>query len=169
MDRLTGTYIREMSKEDIIKALKPYFALHELVCPHIYAKYGEFAWNFLQKEILALLLWGRVGSGIRMNINTYGFNNPGARRESGLRCNICKIPKTKTLRGDIYVSSHCVGGGLDIDPIGVSANELRVWFIENQDTAPYKFRLEDERDADTWCHIDTYTYNQKTKVYIFRA
>ena len=45
-----------MEREEIIKELKNYFRIGELVCNHIYSKFKDQAWMFLSTPLLHTLL-----------------------------------------------------------------------------------------------------------------
>jgi len=45
-----------MKREEIIKELKKYFNIKELVCNHIYDRFGEQAWMFLSTQLLHTIL-----------------------------------------------------------------------------------------------------------------
>ena len=45
-----------MDREQILKEIKPYFDIDELVCDHTYAKWGEKSWQFLDTDFLHCLL-----------------------------------------------------------------------------------------------------------------
>lgn len=44
------------TKKLLIEELKKYFNIKELVCPHVYDKFGERAWIFLDTMALRMLL-----------------------------------------------------------------------------------------------------------------
>lgn len=137
----------------------------ELVCPHVYAKYGENSIKFLRKEILETI------DIIRNEIVCAPIiiNNKSL-TQRGLRCNICQLCANKTSAGKMYLTAHSFGAGLDFSSPKYTANQLREIILKNQDKLPYKIRMESEIDAPTWVHIDVLCEpNQKEKVYIFRA
>ena len=60
-----------MPREEIIKQLKPYFDVKELVCNHIYSRFGEQSWMFLSTQLLHVLLCLRTDIlRMPMHINT---------------------------------------------------------------------------------------------------
>ena len=137
----------------------------ELVCPHVYAKYGEGSIKFLRKEALETLDVIRndiVCAPLLINTKTL--------TQRGLRCNICELCANKTKANKMYLTAHSFGAGFDISSPKYSADELRDLIIKNQDKLPYKIRLESSIDAPTWVHFDVLCEpDQKDKVYIFRA
>ena len=46
-----------------------YFQLYELVCPHVYYRFGEQAWGFLDQNQMILMDW------IRENLGETYINN----------------------------------------------------------------------------------------------
>lgn len=137
----------------------------ELVCPHVYAKYGERSIKFLRKEALETLdVIRNVIVCAPLLINTKTLT------QRGLRCNICELCATKTKANKMYLTAHSFGAGFDISSPKYSADELRDLIIKNQDKLPYKIRIESPIDAPTWVHFDVLCEpDQKDKVYIFRA
>lgn len=88
-----------MTRQEIITELKKYFDIKELVCNHIYSKFGTQSWMFLSTQLLHTLLVLRSDIlNIPMVVNT------GTLKQRGMRCNMCPIVKSKT---SAYVSSHC--------------------------------------------------------------
>ena len=95
-----------------------YFTLQELVSPIIYKTYGSFAWNFFNPDMLEDLdtlrkLWKRP-----LIINNW--HKGGSYKESGLRCNIDSIVKSKTKP---YMSGHVLGRAFDIKSLRVTRCE----------------------------------------------
>lgn len=74
-----------MKRDEIIKEIKNYFQLKELVCPHCVNTYGENAWQFLSTELLSTILT------IRKNILKVSMivNSGSTYTQRGLRCNQC--------------------------------------------------------------------------------
>lgn len=148
-----------MTREQIISALKGYFTAKELVCPHIYARFGEGSWQFLDTDYLhVLLVLRRDIFGVPM------LCNHGASYERGMRCNLCNIVKSKT---KAYLSAHVLGKAGDFTVTGMGAEQARQRIIANADKLPCKIRLE---AGVTWLHIDTMAQiGQQDKVYLFKA
>jgi hypothetical protein len=162
-----------------------HFDLDELVCPHIFFKYGEAAWQFFDQKQLILVDWIRNKLGamfannwhhefldsdyikelknlILKGIAIYPGSLPDAPyqmlKERGLRCNLCDLSRAKTNKGIIYVSPHFTGQGTDSDVKGMISEEARQWLIKHQDEIPYPIRL--EKDV-TWLHQDSRDAGQK--------
>jgi len=139
--------------------IKPqYFALHELVCKHVLDKYGEQAWQFLDPRLIITIDWIRKQLNKPIEINNYHWG--GKDTQSGLRCNICNLVKSKTDKGQVYMSAHNEGQAVDFSVEGMTAEAVRNWLV-TQDL-PYPIRLE---AGVTWVHLDCRNAGQK--VYIF--
>ena len=95
-----------MTREQTIEALRPYFRVSELVCQHTYARFGEQSWQFLDTDLLRVLLYLR-----RDLFGKPIVCNGGTARQRGLRCNRCDLVKSKT---QVYLSAHLLGKGLDL-------------------------------------------------------
>ena len=133
---------------EIIQNIKRYFALPELVGREVYAKYGEFAWSFLDTRLLEVILWLREGLGVPLVCNT------SALQQRGLRTNISPLVLEKTLEGKMYLSAHCLGKGVDLSSSKMSANDMRKWVRQHIDECPHPIRIEGDKSAPTWLHID---------------
>lgn len=137
----------------------------ELVCPHIYAKYGDKSIKFFRHELLETLDVVRneiICAPLIINNKTY--------TQRGLRCNICELCASKTKAGKLYMSAHSLAAGVDFSSPKYTANQMRDMIIKNQDKLPYKIRLESPLDAPTWVHMDVLCEaDQKDKIYVFRA
>lgn len=139
-----------------------YFSLKELVSAKVYAKYGEFAWNFFDTRILDVLVWLREGLGIPLVCNT------STQQQRGFRENLCAIVLEKTRAGRLYLSAHTMGKGVDLSSGAMSAKEIRKWIRANIDSCPWPIRLEDDKSAPTWVHIDVMN-NTGSKLVEFSA
>ena len=138
-----------------------YFSIDELVCEHVYDKYGAKAWMFFDTELLIMLdtIRDRIGKPIFVN----DWQIHGKYSQRGLRCNQCDIVKEKAEAGILYMSAHCLGKAADFDVEGLLAEEVRQWIVKNKNIWPYHIRLE----ADVnWVHLDIYDQSEN-KVYIF--
>ena len=152
-------------RKDIIKNLKSYFAIKELVDNEVFALYGEEAWQFFTTDILETLLFIREGLAKPITINN-GTNFT----QRGLRTNQSPLVKTKT---KIYLSAHILGRAFDLDVAGMGAEEVRSWLFDNKDKLPHPIRLEHinskTKQPITWVHIDTIDNNKGQKVYFFNV
>lgn len=131
-------------RHDITK----YFNLKELVSKAVYDKYGEFAWNVFDPRILDVAVWLREGLGIPLVCNTKTL------QQRGFRENTCQIVADKTKARQMYLSPHPLGKGLDFSSGQMSARDIRKWIRANIDSCPWPIRLESDKSAPTWVHID---------------
>jgi hypothetical protein len=138
-----------------------YFALHELVCPHVFNKFGQAAWSFFDARLLITIdtLRDRIGKPIFVN----NWQSGGEFDERGLRCILCSQVKKAIAVSRLYISPHITGQAIDFDVQGLDAAEVREWIIENQNLWPYAIRLEKNT---SWVHLDTRD-NGEDKVYLF--
>lgn len=146
-----------MTRDDIIRDLRRYFQIAELVCDHTHSKWGESSWQFLDTLFLECLLI------IRRDILQVPMtcNHDGA-HQRGLRCNMCELVKGKT--GN-YLSSHILGKAGDFTPKGMTAEQARQRIKENAHLLPCPIRLE---AGVEWLHFDVLPqYGVTEKVYEF--
>lgn len=147
-----------MDRQEIIKQLSEYFDIKELVCNHIYSRFGSQAWMFLSTQLLHTLLVLRTEIvKLPMVVNTSTL------KQRGMRCNMCNIVKSKT---SPYISAHVTGNGVDFTCASKTAEEIRQLIKSNQDKLPYNIRLE---EGVTWVHIDVYDSNSSNKITTFTA
>lgn len=100
-----------MERDELIKEVKKYFQLKELVCPHCVNTFGDNAWQFISTELLSIIYTLRTQIIKKpMIVNSYDNNLT----QRGLRCNICQLCKDKTNSNRIYVSSHCFDKSTEI-------------------------------------------------------
>ena len=145
----------------IIKALKPYFEVSELVCPHTFSKYNERSWQFLDTNALyGLLIMRESIFGVPMYVNNY----KNGKTQRGLRCNKCDLVKGKAT---LYLSQHIFGKAWDFTVQGYTAEQARRKIIENAHLFPFNFRLESDVNWVHWDCLDM--YNNTAKVYIFKG
>lgn len=148
-----------MNRESIISQLSRYFSVKELVCRHVYDRWGESAWQFLDTNYLHCLLI------IRRDILKAGMTcNAGSNDERGLRCNLCDLVKSKTKP---YISAHILGKAGDFTIDGISSKEARALIKESSMLLPCKIRLEGDV---SWLHFDVLPqFGVKEKVYEFKG
>ena len=133
--------------------IKNYFSVKELVCPHVYDKFREQAWQFFDPRLLDVLLVIREKVGKPIVVNNWAKG--GQHTQRGLRCNICPIPKDKTSLEKLYMSAHCQGMAIDFNIVGMSVAETHEWLKKNQILLPHAIRIESLTSAPTWIHMDT--------------
>ena len=136
------------------------FWLTELVCPKVYYKFGDKAWLFLDEKAVITIDWIRRTLNKPITVNDWW--DEGTFDERGLRCNQCSLVRSKSNKGEVYVSPHISGRAFDFDVQGMTAGEVRVWLAINKNKLPYNIRLENHIN---WVHLDT--YNTGNKIYIF--
>lgn len=147
-----------MKRQDIIKEIGAYFKVQELVCPHIYKKWGEASWQFLDTLFLETLLIIR-----RDILKLPMLCNTGALTQRGIRCNLCELVKNKSVP---YLSAHVFGKAGDFSVIGMTAEEARQKILSHADLLPHPIRLEANA---TWLHIDVLQqWEIEDKVYLFK-
>lgn len=143
----------------------PYFSVKELVCKHVYERYGEGAAMFLDDKLIETLNMIREQI-LCTPMTVNNWHAGGNFTQRGLRCNICELVKNKTDAGRLYLSAHMLGKAVDCSVEGMTAEEARRLIIEKQELLPYPIRLE---DGVSWLHIDLYENGKKEKVYLFKA
>ena len=127
-----------------------FFQLNELVCPDVFNKFGQMAWQFFDDRTLVTIDWVRRTLDRPVTINNW--HNGGEFTQRGLRCSTCQLVRDAAIANRVYVSPHMLGKAFDFDVEGLSAAEVRVWIALNKDKLPYPIRL--EKDVD-WLHLDT--------------
>lgn len=133
----------KLNRDEIIRQLHNYFQIRELVCEHTHSEWGERAWQFLDTDYLACLLI------IRRDIlqTPMTCNHEGA-WQRGLRCNRCKVVKSKDR---VYLSSHIFGKAGDFTVKGLTAQEARSRIRQNAHLLPCNIRME---GGVSWLHFD---------------
>ena len=145
-----------MTRYEIITEVKKYFKISDLVCNHTYQSFGEKSWQFIQTELLhTILIVRRDITKVPMTINF------ADKYQRGLRCNLCKLVKDKTLKNEIYLSSHANGAGFDSDSKGMTAEQVRLKIKQNSMLLPYPIRIE---AGVSWLHMDVYDNGSGKKV-----
>lgn len=129
--------------------IQKYFDIQELVCPHVYDKFREYAWQFFDPRLLDVLLVIREKLNKPIYVNNWDMG--GSFSQRGFRCNICPFVKEKTALEKLYVTAHGQGMGVDFDVKGMSAAEVRKWINDNQILLPHPIRLEEDVN---WVHLD---------------
>ena len=164
---MTAINTNQMNRYEIIKKIKTYFSIQELVGKETFDKYGQRSFKFLSTDILETLLILRESTGKKITVNSWKWGGNFSQR--GLRTNLQGIFKSKTNNGRLYLSAHVLGKAFDLDVDGMTAPEVRIWIKENQSLFPHKIRLERNRGTDpiNWVHIDTMNEEQNPHVYEF--
>ena len=128
-----------------------WFALQELVCPHVFQKFGDRAWLFLDEKAVITLDWIRRTLDKPITVNDWAEGGEFSQR--GLRCIQCSLVKEACNKGDVYLSAHILGRGFDFNVENMEADEVRIWLALNKNKLPYNIRLESNVP---WVHCDTY-------------
>lgn len=150
-----------MKRDEIIKRLKKYFKITELVCPHVYEKYGNASWRFLTTESLYTLLVLREDIlQVPLICNNYSIGLT----QRGLRCNLCELIKEKTKNDELSLTAHGGGKGWDLTSPKMTADEMRRKISQKSHLLPYPIRI--EKDVD-WLHIDNYDAGNSQKITYF--
>ena len=152
-----------MNRSEIIKELKEFFDVRELVCPHCHKKFGDNSWQFIDTELLHTLLIVRRDI-LKVPIDVNNYDSGGSFSQRGLRCNICQIVEDKTSKGEVYLSAHVNGAGVDFTAKGMTAEQARNKIAANEHLLPYPIRLEKNV---TWVHLDVYDYLNGKKINYF--
>ena len=157
------------TRTQLLKEIKNYFAIHELVGKWTYKIHGERAWKFLDDDALECLLIIRKTLGKPMTVNNWYWGGKFSQR--GLRTNLQQLVKNAFYKGKLYLSAHLFGKAFDFDVEGMTAIEVRKWIVQNADLFPCKIRLENNLNGNpiNWVHLDTFHEEQNPKVYLFNV
>jgi hypothetical protein len=173
-----------------------HFDLQELVCAHVYYRFGEMARQFLYEPQMIMMDWirDRLGPVYVNNYQLPQYANSdyikyiskqltakpplpiklpkiitkpdGLLDQRGMRCNQCQITLDKTNAGMVYASGHGLARADDFDVKGMSAEEVRQYLIKHKDELPFPIRLEKDK---SWVHMDTEEDLSGEKVHLFDA
>ena len=142
----------------------PNITVKEVVCPHVWEKWGDKAIRFIDPNLRSVIDVIRnqiLKCPIVINNSTW--------KQRGLRCNCCQLVADKTKAGKVYLSAHNLGKGLDFSCSKYTVQQTHDLIKKNAHLLPCKIRLESPLDAPTWVHVDIITEEQTDKIYIFRA
>lgn len=155
-----------MSRHEVIKELKEYFNIYELVDEQVYSIYGERAWRFFQTDLLHVLLIFRKELGKSITVNDWHWGGRFSQR--GLRHNQSPMVKNKK---NIYLSAHMRGVAVDFNVSDVQPNDVRQWAVDNPHLFPCKIRLENKLRGSfiNWVHVDTDNEEKNPRVYLFNV
>lgn len=130
-----------------------YFDLQELVCPHIYNQYGEYAWNLIPQWLITTMDNIREHFNKPVYINNYKWNGGNSQRT--IRCPKCELYSDHLKSGKLYMSAHVLFQAVDFNIKGMTSKEIVDEIIKHQDKFPYIKRIENTNYTPTWVHIDT--------------
>ena len=142
---------------NVIKEIKKYFTTTELVCSHIYARFGDEALSFYRADYLETILF------LRRHFNVPMFCNYIGMTQRGVRCNLCEMVKSKTRP---YLSGHVLWCAGDWTFEGYTAEQMRQEIKKIAHLLPHPIRLE---RSVTWVHIDTLAYGRTGKITEFEG
>ena len=141
-----------MKQNPILEAFQQYFDLREVVSKQVYERYGTACWSFFDPRLLAVVVWLRKNMGIPLVCNNWASG--GKFDERGFRSNLDPLVESKTKKGSLYCSSHSRGQGIDLSSGRATAPTIRWWICMHRAELPYPIRLESDKSAPTWVHID---------------
>jgi hypothetical protein len=135
-----------------------YFQVHELVCPHVYRKFGNRSLMFADLRLLKWIDWFRTTIARPVTVNTYG--NAGKYSQRGYRCNLCSLVKEKTAIDELYLSAHTRFQAVDFQVNDMLDEEVRQYLERHKNEMPVNIRV--ERGTVGWVHVDVAndTYNK---------
>lgn len=156
-----------MKRQEILKEIKEYFNVQELVSPQVHRRYRKESWQFISTDLLECLLIIRKSLGKPIIINNWATG--GRFTQRGLRDNLTPIFKKKFKINKLYLSGHVLGMAIDFDVLGMTAIEVREWLVNNSDILPCKIRLERNLNDKpiSWVHLDVKHEETNPKVYLF--
>ena len=137
--------------------IKKFFDKQELLSKHVYESGGGY--DLLLHDLQNLVVWIRESLGRPMFANNWAIGGQFSQR--GYRTNddpVCKVHKFAT------GSAHFKGKALDFDVKGMTAEQVRKWLYENQESAPVRFRVE---KGVNWVHVDVMPHKASDKAYFF--
>lgn len=147
--------------QNTIKELQKYFDVRELVSKDIYNKFGQNAWQVFDEKLLATLLVLRTEI-LCVPLVCNNWKAGGSFTQRGFRENVCGLVAYKTKAGQLYVSAHSIGKGVDLTSPKMDAETMRQTIEKEKSKLPYPVRIE---RGVSWLHIDTMTLNTEKITY----
>lgn len=157
----------KLDRTEILKGIKQYFDIEELVCDHMLERWKddpERCWDFLDTNFLAVLLI------LRRDIiqrPMYCNNHKRGQHQRGIRCNMCEMVKEKDYP---YMSAHILGKGADFSIEGIAGVRAMDYQRQKIHLAigyyPVPIRME---AGVSWLHIDVMPTPNGQKIYEFTA
>ncbi|NDV45511.1 hypothetical protein D0T49_00390 [Paludibacter sp. 221] len=142
-----------------------YFKITELVCKHVFDRFGEKAWMFVSDDFITMLDFIKELFSDK-NVIINNWNVGGQFSQRGIRCNLCSLVSSKKVA---YLSAHVTANGFDFSIPGLTADEVRKTIEVNENKLPFPIRLEDGESAPTWCHIDWHKTDDNKKITYFKG
>jgi hypothetical protein len=127
-----------------------YFEPWELVCPHVYRKYGNMSLMFADPRLLRWLWWFRTTIDRPVTANTYGAG--GQYNQRGYRCNLCTLVQRNTLDNNMYLSAHTRFQAIDFHVQDMIDEAVRIWIGLHKNDMPESIRI--EKNTIGWVHVD---------------
>lgn len=140
-----------------------YFKIQELVCPHVYKKYGDKAWEFFNKEFLKDLDTIREVLEVPIVINNWHIK--GSYKESGNRCQLCSIVAKKIVNKELNMSMHNLYQAFDLKPKGLEIKKAVEMVMDNVHRFKVIKRIENPDYTLTWLHIDTKGHHKGIRIF----
>ena len=137
--------------------MQKYFDKEEVLSKHAIDAGGDY--DLLDTDLQKLVVWIREALGRPMTANTW--KSGGQFSQRGYRTNddpVCKAQKF------VPGSAHFKGKALDFDVKGMTAEQVRKWLYDNQESAPVRFRVE---KGVNWVHVDVMHHKASGKAYFF--
>lgn len=141
-----------------------YFEIYEIVCPHIYKKYGEAAWDFVPAWMAETLDALREHFKAPITVNDYKWG--GNLSQRGIRCIECRLVQERLKEGKPYASTHYTFQAIDFNVKGWNSDKVYKEILKYQKKFPHIKRMENKEYTTTWTHIDNKDVG-KREIYIF--
>lgn len=124
------------------------FDIDELVCPHVYKRWGELPWTWMDPRLKSFLSWLRptIANPVYINWAERGLT------QRGLRCNLCELVKDKTLKDIAYNSAHIRFQAIDFNVKNMRDTEVVKWLRAHEAEIPVNIRI--EKGTKGWVHVD---------------
>lgn len=153
-----------IDRDEVLREIKQYFDIEELVCNHVLERWGEDAWQFLDTIFLANLL--RLRRDV-IQRPMYCNNHKKGVYQRGLRCNLCELVKEKDRP---YLSAHVLGKGADFSIEGVVDARDMEYMRKRVRLLPGAFISPIRMEKNTsWLHFDVMPNPYGQKIYEFEG
>lgn len=140
-----------------------YFKVEELVCPHVYKKYGDKSLEFFSEDLLKDL--DIIREVLRVPIIINNWHIKGQYKESGNRCPFCSIVAKKIANKELDMSMHNLYQAFDLKPKGLEIKKAVKMIVNNVQRFKTIKRIENPEFTPTWIHIDTKGHNKEIKIF----
>ena len=134
-----------------------YFDKEEVLSRRVFEEGGGY--DLLHPDLQKLVVWFREALCRPMYANNWAIGGQFSQR--GYRTNddpVCKAQKFAP------GSAHFKGKALDFDVKDMTAEHVRKWLYDNQESAPVRFRVE---KGVNWVHVDVMPHKASDKAYFF--